>query len=464
MRFFNFFKIAILLLFVVTYVTSCKDPNEEDLSGISILLVKKGLEKVTEGMEKTLEYDVVLSEPLSRGLTLEFGLVNAKENSVSYTDIFEIPMGDDKKPKGLRVIIKAGQTKAVLKVKNKKKVDAEKSLKENAIYQFNLRNYYGVKNSITLKDPLKITVEADKAITPLTSDQKKMFAAWKKAGIDLSKFIGKVNVATKVTVSSDDATHFGAPFTISKVMHTYTGQSIITVSSKATTSKPILIFTKNAMGLNDLLQHTFRKKTIEDTQFSFGTLTTHPNYPHLGPNVKNVKAAIGDARFQKWKNKEYAFNVKLDNVVFELSGSAGIQIKEVYRKNWGSSDEIFYPIDATKNPTNKMDFYEAGKEGYGLNFTYDFQLWDEFWEIVKAQSDKKLYKAINQDYGNLWPGYYNRATNMASDDWGESLYVKPSATYDKTKNEIKFVFPLETGANQSDYYKVEVTYTPIKTM
>ena len=80
-------KSFFVLATVLGTLFSCEKVSDEELSKITVKLIKKGSEKVAEGLAATLEYDVVLSESLSKDVALEFGLVNPKD-SLWITRIF----------------------------------------------------------------------------------------------------------------------------------------------------------------------------------------------------------------------------------------------------------------------------------------------------------------------------------------------------------------------------------------
>ena len=356
-----------------------------------------------------------------------------------------------------KVTIKAGQTKGNLKITNKAKIDAEKSLKADAVFEINLRDYKGVQNILTLEKPLKITVESDKKIVPLTKEQKALFAAWKKKGVDLSKFIGKVNVSTKVTVSQDDAVWLGAPFSKTVVTKTYKGQSVITISAAAKEDQPVLEISQNAMGLNEFLQQVFRKETVENTEFWYRE-TDNKNHP---PAPKAVVKAMGTARYNKWKNKEYKFNVKLDNIFVSVSKPTVITYFKKYDKAkkiysaFGGYDTVHHASDPSK------DMLAENRQTTAVHFVYDFALYDEVLKLAKEDTTKKLYPHFGQG-GSVHPDFYITGSGIDTDEWGEDLYVTASAAFDVANGKITFVFPIDWTSSQADYAKIEVTYTPIK--
>ena len=449
MRILNhYLLLCTCLILTSSMFVSCEKPDE-GLDDITVKLIKKGSIEVNEGVVKTFEYDVVLNKSLQKDVVVEFVLKGSDKNPV-YTELFTIE----------KVPVKAGKTKGLLKIISKKKTDSEKSLKENVVYTIDLKSVEGVSNSINLdKEEHKITVKADKAIVPLTLDQKKLVAAWKKAGIDLSKFIGKVNVSVKVTLSTDDAVWVGAPFSKAVVAKTYTGQSLITVSSNATAVKPVLKISKNAMGLNEFLQQVFRKETVENTEYWYRE-TDNKNHP---PAPKAVVKAMGAERYKKWKNKEYDFNVKLDNIEISKTKDNKIAInfykiydkaKKIYSA-FGSYDTVHHGSDPSK------DRLDENRQTSAVHFTYDFKLYDEVLDLAKNDATKKLYPNFGTG-GSVHPDFYITGSGIDSNEWDENLYVKPSATFDVAKGTIQFVFPIDWTDSQADYAKIEVTYTSIQ--
>ena len=472
MRVLKSFSSACLLCLLA--LSACKEYDSyEDAKDVGVsLALKKGKADLAEGVAADLEYEVTLGAALSKDVTLEFGLINPSKGAVGYTDIFEVSS----------VVIKAGQTKGTLTIKSKAKIAAQKSLKSDAVYNINLRNFKGPQVNLALdsKKTMQITVGADKGIVILSSSQKGLFGKWKKQGLDFSATIGKVKVSTKVTLSATDAAWVGKPFSASATSHTYTGESVITLGASAAEYKPVLKIAKNAMGLNEFLRQVFRKSTIESATWKRTAAATA-----VIDAMKEEKDDKKISIYKKWEDKKYPFNVQLDGVyVAEYEKDKDGKIKKesdkadakpVFKSKtavsyfrtydakkkvysaFGASDAIHHATDPSK------DMLAANRKTNALHFTYDFALYGEVLALTtRKDKTKKLYPNLYPNFakgGSVQPDFYIVDSFIDTAASAKGSYVKPSVTLDPLKTKtLKFTFPIDWRGSK-DYAKVEVTYT-----
>ncbi|WP_299118450.1 DUF4929 family protein [uncultured Tenacibaculum sp.] len=407
-------KSIFLVLVASTILTSCSDDDIPVFSGdVSVTLINKTSTEVIEGEAATFTYDVVLSNTFKEDITINFNL----DELTNYPNLLSIEP----------VTIVKDQTKGILKVTATKKPDAENVLADDLKLTFTIKDYQGITNNVLLADSYTITVKAEEGITPLTADQQALIKHYKSQGIDLSMWIGKIPVQVKVVTAPNGSF---APFETSQTLN-YTGITHITLSKNATKDKPLLVMTKNAFGLSEYLQYVYRHETILNTTDWYGP--TDPNFP---PAVKEVLKALGDERVNKWKNKEYSFNVKVDNLEFKAGGD----ITYVGENNTYVIGSDFLDPNLTKTLA-------------AVDFQYEFPLWDELATLAKGNTPLKEHIVTG---GSIHPNYYIGYSTIISDDWGEGDWVAPTSSYNATEMNFKFNTDHE---NSGSYDIVTVKFT-----
>ncbi|MDB0601718.1 DUF4929 family protein [Tenacibaculum maritimum] len=410
---------SVLYLLLITFIVSCSSEAlvAPSLTGdISVTLINKGVTEVVEGEEKELSYEVILNTSFDKDIVLTFDL----ENLVNYPSLLSITN---------EVKIAKNQTKGILSIKTKRKSDAENILIENVNFKIQLVAYKGISNKILLANDYIITIKKEEGFTPLTQVQKDLLEYYKRKGINLTMWIGKIPVKTIVKTAPEGSF---APFDISETKE-YTGVTHITLSKKATKEKPLLVMTRNAFGLTEYLQYVFRHETILNA-----TDWNHPDVNIAPPAPKAVLKALGNARVTKWKNKEYSFNVKVDEIEFKADGS----IAFVGENGSYSLDTNFLDPDRKYNQST-------------INFEYEFPLWDEL--VALAKDNARLKEDIVQG-GSIHPNSYIGYSPILTDDWGGGYWVAPKANYDTIKREMNFVFNTD-HENSGDYDTVTVKFT-----
>lgn len=413
-------KLVVLYLFLATIVASCeKDevvkPPQSFTGDVSVTLIKKGSEQVIEGEKAEFVYDVVLNRSFDKEISLTFGL----DNLAKYPNMLSIANP---------VKIAKNKTKGVLKISAKAKPDVENVLTKDTNFKITLKSHKGISNKMMLAADYIITVKKDENFTPLTKKQKDLLAHYKKQGVNLSMWIGKIPV--EVTVKTAKGGSF-APFDKSETKK-YKGITEITLSEKATKEKPLLVMTKNAFGLSEYLQYVFRHETILNTDY----------WNNKGvPASTAVLKALGKQKVDKWKKKEYKFNVKVDELEFKKNGSV------VFVRKKGAYSTYTNFLDS------KRKFDQSA-----VNFQYEFELWNEL--VKLAEKNAKLKEHIAQG-GSIHPNNHIGYSPILSDDWGEGNWVKPTGTYNNTKKEMVFKFNTDHRSS-GDYDLVAVKFNAKK--
>lgn len=405
-------KLSTFLLLMLALLNSCRKNEEIDSAyrgEYSITLIPQGDTSGIEGEGKDLVYQVVLSKSSNQNLKLDFSL---EGNGFMTNDLLKI-----ENP----VIIHKNETKGTLTIKINQKLDANKILMEDKTFQIKLKNVEGTDDHYTLAKDYSIKVLKDEDFTPLTDTQRALLEYYKSQGLDLYQWIGKIPV--EVTVNAD---HNGsmAPFdqAFNKV---YTGFSYITLSDKATRDKPILKMVKNAMGLSSYLEYVMMNETILNEEYWLQT-----------PASQKILAFLGNDKVTKWKNKEYAFDITLDNLIFNKNGT----IQFVYPNGANSIYTNFLKEDRT----NKIS---------AVDFQYHFPLWDELKKIAK--NNIELSEAIIQG-GSIHPNNYMPNSPILTDDWEDGSWVAPTASFDNDVMNFKFNFD---HVSSGGYDVITVKYT-----
>lgn len=393
-------------------VVSCSEDNPVFTGDVSVTLINKGANQVIEGEAAEFTYEVVLNRSFDTDITLTFNL----DNLTNYPNVLSISNP---------VTIAKNQTKGTLKILAPKKPDSENVLTEDTNFKIILASKTGITNNLVLAEDYTITVKKEEGFTPLTQAQKELLAHYKSQGIDLSMWIGKIPV--EATVKTAKGGNF-APFDKAQTF-TYKGITQITLSEKATKDKPLLVMTQNAFGLTEYLQWAFRNETILNTGY-----WNNKNVP--APTA--VLKALGNARVTKWKNKEYSFNVTVDEIEFKKDGSI------VFVRENGSYGLYTNFLD----PKRKYD-------QSAVNFQYEFELWEELKKIAKG--NKALQDHITTG-GSIHPNTYIGYSPILTDDWSGGYWVAPKGNYDNTKKEMNFVFNTD-HTNSADYDTVTVKFT-----
>ena len=183
----------------------------------------------------------MLTNSLAEDLTLDF-VVEGTEGVVEL--------------QGNPVTIKAGEKTATFSIVSKN----AGLVNGSANFTVTLDASTVLPKNVQLKKAFAFVVTST-ASEALTAEQLAMIEAYKSAsGVDLSKYIGMVNVSVEYT-----AYDFNQEVLLET--ETITGKTIIALSEASTAEAPALKMLANPMGIEDKLYATLRALTIENTNY-----------------------------------------------------------------------------------------------------------------------------------------------------------------------------------------------------
>lgn len=266
---------------------------------------------------------------------------------------------------GNPVTIKAGEKSAVLDI-----VSLNKNVLEAvANYTLSLDVSTVLPEGVALKDGFQFVV-SPLSVDALTDAQKAIVESYKTTtGIDLSKYIGVVNVSAVVTGTDPETYEPLDPKTV-------TGKTIITLSESATDEMPALKMITNPMGIQDYMYRILRSVTIEDSEY-WCDAESYPDNANLmktiGWNAESAEVfsmSLDNIRCNADNSLTFV-GVALDQyeeeitiVPFDYSFTAYEREKAAIADGSFTKDE--YSYDATANPyyhLNNSDISEDGYEG-----------------------------------------------------------------------------------------------------
>lgn len=378
----------------ILMLAGCEKPDN-GYEGINyIYLSTEGNTTVFEADPTPIVVDVTLTTSLDKDLVLTFttsdkdGVVRLEDNPVT---------------------IKAGTNSGQFKIVSNTagKLDAAKAYKAS------------LSADCALPEKVQMKGDFDFTVTPvvdgnLTEEQQAIIDAYKAStGIDISKYLGFVNVSTVYIGSDLDS---GEPLD----PETITGKSIITLSDKSEIGKPVLKMTANPMGIQDKMYRNLRTATIENENWYY----------------TEEEGGIAD----------YA---TLMNAI-----------------NWSrTSDETFVmSLDGITLASDKsVTFLGTGLSQYDdeisiVPFEYVFSAYEREKAAIAdgtlAQGDEWYSDATAR------PSYHINCDDI-SEDWYEAgNWTEASASISADK--LEFVFCVYPNSVSSDYVRVTATYTPNK--
>ena len=408
-------KTLMCVFFISVLVTSCSDDTDEQFQGdVTVTLVSKGSKEGVEGEAKDFVFDVFLSKSFNQEIDLTFSLkdIDAFPNLLSVS----------------KVQIQKNETQGTLTISSLEKADIDNILSDVKNFEITLNSFSGISNQITLASVEVITIKPEEGFLPLTDEQRELVEHYKTQGIDLTPWIGKIPV--EVTVKTG-ANGLFSPFEVEQNL-TYTGTTHITLSENATREKPLLKMTKNAFGLAEYLQYVFRNETILNVDYWVNN-----------PSPTAVLNHLGMVRVDKWKAKEYSFDVAVDNILVNSDNT----ITYVYEN--GAFDNPHKEGDPVGLQDDSDWFITA------VNFEYDFELWNELLEEIKG--DLTFYDENILTGGSIHPDFYIGYSRIDQDDWFETNWVAATGSYDNASKEMNFKFNTD-HSNSGDYDIVTVKY------
>ena len=302
---------------------------------------------------------------------------------------------------GNPVTIKAGEKTASLDIVSLN----ENILEAAANYTLSLDASTVLPEGVALKDAFTFVV-TPVAVEALTDAQKAIIEAYKTAtGIDLSKYLGVVNVSTVITGTDPDTYEPLDPQTVP-------GKTIITLSESSTADVPVLKMIANPMGIQDHMYQILRSVTVDADDYWYG---------------------------------EYAL---------ECYASFMNAI------NWSkTSTEVFaMSLDGIKfNSDKSIEFLGDGKDQYDgditvVPFDYSFSAYDRELAVDIEKDDEWASDATANPY------YHLNCDDITEDLYECGNWVEASAEI--SNESLVFTFCTYACYLDGDYTRVVATYTP----
>ena len=373
---------AALLSFV-----GCEETgNDYDGTNYIYLSAKDGKTTLFEADSAPLTVEVMLTKALEEDLALTFALQGTE-------GVVELA--------GNPVTIKAGEKTASLDI-----VSLNKNILEAAAnYTLSLDASTVLPEGVALKDAFTFVV-TPVAVEALTDAQKAIIEAYKTAtGIDLSKYLGVVNVSTVITGTDPDTYEPLDPKTV-------TGKTIITLSESSTADVPVLKMVANPMGIQDHMYQILRSVTVDADDYWYG---------------------------------EYALEcyAAFMNAI-----------------NWSkTSTEVFaMSLDGIKlNSDKSIEYLGDGKDQYDeditvVPFEYSFSAYDRELSVNIEKDDEWASDATANPY------YHLNCDDITEDLYECGNWVEASAEI--SNESLVFTFCTYACYLDGDYTRVVATYTP----
>lgn len=376
--------------------TACTDDNTGNggYEGINYIYLstQEGKTTLYETDSDPLVVEVMLTAALDEDLVLDFSLAGA-EGVVSF--------------EGTPVTIKAGDKTASFNV-----------VSNNANMLEAASNYtVGLAEDVVLPENVELKETLSFVVSPMTSEaltdaQKAVLEAYKAStGIDLSKYIGVVNVSTVITGTDPETYEPLDPRTVK-------GKSLITVSESATAEAPVLKMLTNAMGIEDHMYQILRSVTVDADDYWYGEYTL--------PCYETLMETLG------WnKTSEEVFTMSLDGITFAAD-------KSVAFLGAGLSQ---YEDEITIVP-----------------FDYSFTAYER---EIAALADGSLDPSSDPDWAydaTANPYYHLNCDDITEDLYEGGNWIEASASVSETA--LTFTFCVYGCYLDGDYTRIVATYTP----
>ena len=376
--------------------TACTDDNTGNggYEGINYIYLstQEGKTTLYETDSDPVVVEVMLTASLDEDLVLDFSLAGA-EGVVSL--------------EGTPVTIKAGDKTASFNV-----------VSNNANMLEAASNYtVGLAEDVVLPENVELKETLSFVVSPMTSEaltdaQKAVLEAYKAStGIDLSKYIGVVNVSTVITGTDPETYEPLDPRTVK-------GKSLITVSESATAEAPVLKMLTNAMGIEDHMYQILRSVTVDADDYWYGEYTL--------PCYETLMETLG------WnKTSEEVFTMSLDGITFAAD-------KSVAFLGAGLSQ---YEDEITIVP-----------------FDYSFTAYER---EIAALADGSLDPSSDPDWAydaTANPYYHLNCDDITEDLYEGGNWIEASASVSETA--LTFTFCVYGCYLDGDYTRIVATYTP----
>ena len=398
-------KILLALAIAVVSMASCSesaDSNEQMTNYVTLSV--EGESAMTEDNEDGLVVNVSMAYSLDHDVSVQLALTGDEKGAVKL----------DKNT----VTLPAGKKTASVKVvSNKANVLLTQEVVNVVVASCSDANM----KALDAKGVV-LTIKPNAAVPELTAEQLALIKGYKdNLGIDLTKVLGIVDVTTTVTYGNDDkdAENNGNDTRV------FNGKSVITLSNKATTDKPVLKMISNPMGMESYMYDRLLRCTTEEPDGYF--------------DADPINTAL--LSVVNYNKSTESFSAVLDNITLNTDGTLNFTAVE--------DDKTIVP------------------------FEYNYSVWTRINEMANAGNTVNVnegstyveysIKDLLEQYSTFCPAKYLGNTDISIDAYGAtpSNFVLPSAKYDFNNNTMNFEFAWDygNGSYLNDYVRIKANYT-----
>ncbi len=380
----------------VLAAVSCEKP-ENGYTGTNYIYLTAAANSMYDTADDALDVTVQLTTALDADLALTLKVENDEAGIITL--------------EGNPLTIKAGEKTGTVTIKTK---ELESGLSKN--FRITLDNEATVlPEKVAWKEDFTFTVHTS-AVPELTAEQTAIIEAYRqKTGIDLTDYLGLVDVTTVYTASNPDSDIPNEPITI-------TGKTTILLSEQSTADSPVLKMAVNPMGLTDELYKKLRESTVTNEYWL--DENSSPSYGQLMEAIK-------------WNaNSEETFSVTLDGIT--LNGDGTIDFVDDVECLDGYGDEVIQKK---------------------VNFEFNFTAYDR---EKDALAEEKIGTAVDEDWypdATANPEHWLNSDDISEDAYEYGNFIEYSAGI--SEKAMTFTFPIYNTIDY-DYSKAIVTYTPNK--
>lgn len=401
----KFCKTLLALTIALVSMASCSesaDSNEQMTNYVTLSV--EGESAMTEDNTEGLVVNVSMAYSLDHDVSVQLALTGDEKGAVKL----------DKNT----VILPAGKKTASVKVV---------SNKANVLLTQEVVNVVVSSCSDANMKPMDtkgiaLTIKPNAMVPELTAEQLALIKGYKdNLGIDLTKVLGIVDVTTTVTYGNDDkdAENNGNDTRV------FNGKSVITLSDKATTDKPVLKMISNPMGMESYMYDRLLRCTTEEPDGYF--------------DADPINTAL--LSVVNYNKSTESFSAVLDNITLNTDGTLNFTAVE--------DDKTIVP------------------------FEYNYSVWTRINEMANAGNTVNVnegstyveysIKDLLEQYSTFCPAKYLGNTDITIDAYGAtpSNFVLPSAKYDFNNNTMNFEFAWDygNGSYLNDYVRIKANYT-----
>ena len=401
----KFCKTLLALTIALVSMASCSesaDSNEQMTNYVTLSV--EGESAMTEDNTEGLVVNVSMAYSLDHDVSVQLALTGDEKGAVKL----------DKNT----VILPAGKKTASVKVvSNKANVLLTQEVVNVVVSSCSDANM----KALDAKGVV-LTIKPNAAVPELTAEQLALIKGYKdNLGIDLTKVLGIVDVTTTVTYGNDDkdAENNGNDTRV------FNGKSVITLSDKATTDKPVLKMISNPMGMESYMYDRLLRCTTEEPDGYF--------------DADPINTAL--LSVVNYNKSTESFSAVLDNITLNTDGTLNFTAVE--------DDKTIVP------------------------FEYNYSVWTRINEMANAGNTVNVnegstyveysIKDLLEQYSTFCPAKYLGNTDISIDAYGAtpSNFVLPSAKYDFNNNTMNFEFAWDygNGSYLNDYVRIKANYT-----